>query len=866
MLDFLRKRSNPQVDHNFINPAKNIETAAAHVNPLASTGVLSAPKFKKVINFCLYLLVVLVPILFMSLTSEPREFNKQALLFFTVVLMLLAWVIRILTTRNVSWVKTSLDYILLAYMAVYLVSSLISIDKVSSFLGYYGRFTGSFVSVLVFVILYFLIVNNVRSERVVKRVVDCLTISTGIVLVYSLLQLLGWYILPFASTHSRSFNPIGSLAGLAIFAAFSLIFFQWLILKPEHNNSRYSRFKAPVLVFLSLVALAVLLVINAFTAWLVLALGMVAFLALSLTLTSTDTPQQSFLWKPMLVLVIAVLFVSFQFLPSVLNPRNLINVNLPVEIQLSNATTWNLVGNSMAKSAKQAVFGAGPGTTGIAFGSIKPTDLNKTIVWSLNFDRASSEIANLGIETGILGLVVFELFCLLFLIYGLFFLLKKTAHSGWFYALGFFMLWLVLYITHFFYFFNTTFYFLFWLSLAVFMAITHWSQSGEVDESSLSSLSSSPRSALSWMFASLLVLAVLLVGTFFEAAVVGGEAAYAAGVVQLNQAKPDFAKAANDFGRAIQLNPYRDVYYLAYAQNLIFQASEEAAKPKPNTQQIQSWMADTINAGQAATSISPEKTSNWSALAQFYTNIRPLVSGTDKFILDSWNQAIVRDPKNPSLYIQLAQAYSTASQTIDPGIVGAGTDTDHDGLSDDQEAKFGSDPKNPDTNGNGVSDGDEVKAGFNPGSTGRLTSAQLAPYMKTDSAMLKSAESNLNKAIALKPDLPDGYIALARVLEQGNKTDEAKKQLDAAAGQFPTNADILFEQGRLTFNAKDYLVAEKIFNNVLALVPNHANAMYSLGLIYQQRGDLARALAMFEKVREITGPNVDLEKQINSLK
>jgi len=365
--------------------------------------------------------------------------------------------------------------------------------------------------------------------------------------------------------------------------------------------------------------LAILLVINAFAAWLILALSSVAFLALSMTLANeTSSGQQTFLWKPMIILVVAVLFTAFQFLPSVFNPRNLISINLPVEIQLSNSTTWNLVGNSMASSAKKAIFGSGPGTTGIAFGNIKPQDLNKTIVWSLNFDRASSEIANLGIETGILGLVTFELVCLLFLIYGLFFLLKKTAHNGWFYALGFFMLWLVLYITHFFYFFNTTFYFLFWLSLAVFMAITHWhDQENQQLSSSSSSLSLSPRSALSWMFVSLLVLAVLLVGIFFEAAVVGGEIAYMGGVAQLNQAKPDFVKAAKDFTRAITLNPYRDVYYLAYGQNLIFQASEEAAKSKPNTAQIQSWMADTISAGQQATGISPEKASNWSALAQF---------------------------------------------------------------------------------------------------------------------------------------------------------------------------------------------------------------------------------------------------------
>ena len=41
-------------------------------------------------------------------------------------------------------------------------------------------------------------------------------------------------------------------------------------------------------------------------------------------------------------------------------------------------------------------------------------------------------------------------------------------------------------------------------------------------------------------------------------------------------------------------------------------------------------------------------------------------------------------------------------------------DDDNDGLSDADEALYGTDPFNPDTDGDGVSDGDEVAAGRNP--------------------------------------------------------------------------------------------------------------------------------------------------------
>jgi len=342
--------------------------------------------------------------------------------------------------------------------------------------------------------------------------------------------------------------------------------------------------------------------------------------------------------------------------------------------------------------------------------------------------------------------------------------------------------------------------------------------------------------------------------------------AYASGLKELNKTEPNFEKSANSFGRAVTLNPYRDSYLLAYGQNLIFRASEEAAKEEPNVPQIQQWMSDIISSGLQATQISPNKASNWSALAQFYTGIRSLVQGTDTRIIESWNAAIERDPKNPSLYLQLSQAYVNASQTLDPAIAGTGADGDQDGLADSKEQELGSDPANSDTNNNGVNDGDEVKAGFNPATAGRLDAQQIASFTKVDQAMLVKAQDAINKAIELKPDLPDSYIALSRVLQQTNKLDEAKAKLSEAATLFPGNVDILFEQGVIAFNQKAYTEAEKFMQNVIAIEPNYANAHYSLGLVFEQRGDKTKALASLEKAREISGPNVELEKKINDLK
>lgn len=61
-------------------------------------------------------------------------------------------------------------------------------------------------------------------------------------------------------------------------------------------------------------------------------------------------------------------------------------------------------------------------------------------------------------------------------------------------------------------------------------------------------------------------------------------------------------------------------------------------------------------------------------------------------------------------------------------------DKDGDGLSDEGEERYGTDPNNPDSDGDGFDDGTEVKNGFNPLGSGRLT-RQVAPV---DQALLNN--------------------------------------------------------------------------------------------------------------------------------
>ena len=51
-----------------------------------------------------------------------------------------------------------------------------------------------------------------------------------------------------------------------------------------------------------------------------------------------------------------------------------------------------------------------------------------------------------------------------------------------------------------------------------------------------------------------------------------------------------------------------------------------------------------------------------------------------------------------------------------------------------------------------------------------------------------------------------------------------------AAGGAPANADTLYNQGVIAWNAKDYPKAQELFAATAAANPNHAEAHYMLGL------------------------------------
>jgi tetratricopeptide (TPR) repeat protein len=134
------------------------------------------------------------------------------------------------------------------------------------------------------------------------------------------------------------------------------------------------------------------------------------------------------------------------------------------------------------------------------------------------------------------------------------------------------------------------------------------------------------------------------------------------------------------------------------------------------------------------------------------------------------------------------------------------------------------------------------------------------------------AEAEYKKAIELKADYVEAYNGLANIYNAQRKFDEAAAASAKAtelAGSAPGalaggNADAMFNQGVILWNAGKIADAKKQFEATIAAKPDHAEAHYQLGMALVNEGNLQGAAAEFEKYLQIapTGPNAATAKSL----
>src|SRR3989344_3565396 len=124
------------------------------------------------------------------------------------------------------------------------------------------------------------------------------------------------------------------------------------------------------------------------------------------------------------------------------------------------------------------------------------------------------------------------------------------------------------------------------------------------------------------------------------------------------------------------------------------------------------------------------------------------------------------------------------------------------------------------------------------------------------------------KSIDLKKDYVGAYVSLTAAYESNKELDKAIEIYRNLLPLGVNNSEILFNFGRLLYNRgtkNDKSDAEKLWLEAARIQPDYSNALYSLGLLYEMRGDRTKALEYYYKVKDLNPGNKDITAKIRSL-
>jgi tetratricopeptide (TPR) repeat protein len=149
-------------------------------------------------------------------------------------------------------------------------------------------------------------------------------------------------------------------------------------------------------------------------------------------------------------------------------------------------------------------------------------------------------------------------------------------------------------------------------------------------------------------------------------------------------------------------------------------------------------------------------------------------------------------------------------------------------------------------------------------------------YMYAQKKDYEKAEAAYKKAVELRPEYAEAYNGLATIYNAQRKFDLAseasKKGMEVGGGAAAAgaggagNADAMYNQGVILWNAGKIPDAKKQFEAAVAANPNHAEAHYQLGMALVNEGNLNGAATEFDTYLKLApnGPNAATAKGIHS--
>ena len=755
----------------------------------------------KISKNSIYLLVFLLPLFLLPWTANVLDFNKQALLIVLVSVSLFAWMLKVLVSGKFSFSLTKFHIPVVALFLVYFASTIFSLWRYGSFWGWPLIVSESLLTIICLSLLYFL-VSNIFKRKEILYLIILLVLSGFLAILCGVFQLFGRFLLPWGFSETVSFNTIGTVNVLGLFAAVLLPLTIVLVIKTK---------KVLKGVFVAALVLdtVLLVLINFSVAWWVVIVGVA--LVMIFGVQKKDFFDNRWLVLPMFFLAIALFFSFFRFQIPGLTPAR------PIEVFLTQKASFNIAWETLKE---KPILGSGPGTFIYDFSKYKDISFNQNRFWNVRFEGAGSKILTVLATTGILGILSILALIGFFIFYGIKFLfekkqppasgqknnlLKEETKEGFYWMLraGIFVSFVTLSVGFFLYHSNLTLDFLFFLLLGSFGALLP-----PVKKEVLLKPSSLPMLGVTFAFTLVFIFGLglfILEGQRYVA-----EVSYLKGIRAWQQGRNN--DALNHLERAARISPQVDLYWRelsqVYLQRINIEAARTGVPQETINQRVQLFINNAVNSAKVATDINPLNVANWSVRGFIYQNLTGGIFGVEarNWAIQSYDKALELEPGNP--YYPAQEGIVLLRELVSLG-------------GQEREEKQGK--------------------------------------------LLTEAKAKFEKAIELKSDYAPARFQIAMVYQLQGKTGEAIQELEVTKSLAPFDVGLAFQLGLIYYQNENYKKAQAELERAIGISPNYSNVLYFLGLTYDKEGEKAKAIEKFKKLSELNPGNEEIKKILDNL-
>ena len=590
---------------------------------------------------------------FIPYTPVTLDASKGFLLSVGATLSLFFWLISRLGDGRFVIPKDKLLLFAMIIPLVFLISSFFSSSFSVSLFGS-GFEIGTFGSMLILFIVFFLSSIYFQSEKRLWYFIGALFIGGLILVVFELLSVLIGFdrILPNFFQGITSGNLVGSWNNFALLLGVLVLLsvFTLELIKTK------TVFKVIQYLLLSL-GMLFLIIINVPLVWLLVGLFSVVIFVYSVSIQHSgvkviqgEESKKKFPFVSLIILFISLLsLIGSNLIGNFVS--SYVSLNNP-DVRPSIVTTSQIALKSIKHNP---LFGTGPNTFVNDWSLWQPKEIAQTVFWNVDFTNGFSLLTTFIVTTGILGLVAFLLFLVVYVarsIQSIRIALQNTLSN--YFIMTTLMISIYSWITVVLYNPNIVMLMLAFSSSGMLIGILVYKQAIPVKDFSFLS---DPRNS----FFSILILLVFMVSAASLTYVYIGKFTsiiYFSKGLNGGNTMESLSKSEGMLLRAISLNK-NDVYYRSLSQIYISQigvlVNDKTISPDILKSNLQQLVNNAQQSASLAVSQNPKQYLNYVNLGNIYSSLVPLsVTNSYESAVAAYDKALLLAPNNPS--IALAKA------------------------------------------------------------------------------------------------------------------------------------------------------------------------------------------------------------------